>query len=103
MTETPEEKCEIKSHKFCQPIYVLVPYIESEEACKNVEQEFCELRRINPTKVMKQKLKKYCTKMRPPKKWNIPKEKKNLIAKSSRKSNLIFIVLHEKYMFINFI
>ena len=67
MTETPEEKCEIKSHKFCQPIYVLVPYIESEEACKNVEQEFCELRRVNPTKVMKQKLKKYCTKLRPPK------------------------------------
>ena len=68
MTETPEERCEIKSHKFCQPIYVLVPYIESEEACKNVEQEFCELRRVNPTKVMKQKLKKYCTKVRPPKK-----------------------------------
>ena len=68
MTETPEEKCEIKSHKFCQTIYVLVPYFESEKVCENVEQEFCELRRVNPTKVMKQKLKKYCTKMRPPKK-----------------------------------
>ena len=49
--ETAKEKCDISEHKFCHPIYVQVPYmtyIDYEEKCNEVQQEFCEFRKVNP-------------------------------------------------------
>ena len=64
MTDKAEEKCEITSHEFCQNVYILVPYVDNLESCIEVKQEFCDQpRRTNPTKVLKQKLRKICNRI----------------------------------------
>ena len=58
--EVPEEKCDLEPHKECKHVTALVPHLVPSEECVDVPKEVCVRKEVNPRRVSKPVVKKWC-------------------------------------------
>ena len=58
--ERPVERCELEPEEKCGPVTRLLPALHTTETCLQVPRETCSLARINPRKIKKPTIKKWC-------------------------------------------
>ena len=59
-TEVPEEQCTLEPQKECKQVTKLVPLLKPAEECVDIPKEVCVRQRINPRRVQKPVIKKWC-------------------------------------------
>jgi len=60
ITEVPEETCNLEPQKSCKHVTKLVPLLKPQEECVDIPKEVCSRSRVNPRKVQKPVVKKWC-------------------------------------------
>ena len=60
VTEVPEEQCTLEPQKECKQVTKLVPLLKPAEECVDIPKEVCVRQRINPRRVQKPVIKKWC-------------------------------------------
>jgi len=58
--EVPEETCNLEPQKSCKHVTKLVPFLKPAEECVDIPKEVCSRSRVNPRKVQKPVVKKWC-------------------------------------------
>ena len=58
--DSPKETCTLDSQRGCKFVTDLVPQLKSVEACIDVPKEVCTRAKVNPRKVQKPVVKKWC-------------------------------------------
>ena len=60
LRESPVERCDLQQEQKCQEVSRLRPALVATETCLQVPRETCALARVNPRKVRKPTIKKWC-------------------------------------------
>ena len=60
LTEIPVERCELEPVKTCQLVTRLTPSLHPTNTCTAVPKEICSTDRVNPRKIKKPTIKKWC-------------------------------------------
>jgi len=58
--DTPRESCTLEPHKVCKAVTKLVPQLEPSEECLDIPKEVCARVRVEPVKVEKPTVKRWC-------------------------------------------
>ncbi len=58
--EVPEEECNLVPQRSCRDEVQIVPSLVPEEKCIDVPKEVCVMARVNPTKVLRPVVKRWC-------------------------------------------
>ena len=58
--DVPKEQCNLEPQRTCKHVTKLVPKLEPTEECVDVPKEVCTRSRVNPKKVKKPIVKKWC-------------------------------------------
>ena len=60
VSDAPKEQCNLEPQRTCNHVTKLVPKLEPKEECTDVPKEVCTRSRVNPRKVKKPVVKKWC-------------------------------------------
>jgi len=60
VSERPEETCNLEPQKECKHVTKLVPHLQPREECVDIPKEVCARNRINPRKITRPVVKKWC-------------------------------------------
>ena len=58
--DVPKEQCSLEPQRTCKHVTKLVPKLKPTEECVDVPKEVCTRSRVNPRKVLKPVVKKWC-------------------------------------------